>query len=443
MNIRLTKSEITARQEIYKLVEEYYNNFHGKKEFIPGKSKINFAGRIYDDNEMKNIVGSALDFWLTEGKYVNEFNKKFTEFLGVKYCSLTNSGSSANLLAVSALTSWKLGDKRLKKRDEIITTSACFPTTVAPIIQNGIIPVFIDVCIDTLNAKVKDIEENITDKTKAIFMAHTLGNPFDLGEVKRICEEHKLYLVEDCCDALGSKYRDKYIGTFGDIATFSFYPAHHITMGEGGAVVTDSEELNTIIESYRDWGRDCNCKGGQDNSCGNRFNRNYDHKYCYSHIGYNLKLTEMQAAIGVAQMDKLEGFITTRKRNYKMLYEGLKDLNFVIDMNGDNDNVSWFGFAMTIMPNMNFSRNDITTFLENNNIQTRNLFAGNITEQEMILMNNVDYRIGVNGLKNTRYIMNNTFWIGVYPGITKEMIEYIIKKIREFVIDYAKNYNIR
>ena len=426
------------KNEIFKKVREYYQLAHKKEEFIPGKSNIPYAGRVYDENELINLVDSALEFWLTAGRFANQFEKEFAEFLGVKHCLLTNSGSSANLLAVSALTSSTLGEKQLKPGDEVITLAAGFPTTVNPIIQNSLIPVFVDVNLGTYNIKYDRIKDAITDKTKAIFMAHTMGNPFNLDAVMEITEKHDLWLIEDNCDALGSKYNGKYTGTFGHIATFSFYPPHHMTMGEGGALVTNDTQLKRLIESFRDWGRDCWCESGCDNSCGKRFEWQlgelpfgYDHKYIYSHIGYNLKVTDMQAAVGVAQLKKLPTFIAARKKNFKLLYEGLKKYEqyFILPDVEDEADPSWFGFLLTVREDAGFTKNEIVQYLEDNKIATRMLFAGNITRHPSF--KEVVYKISGN-LLNTDHIMNNTFWIGVYPEITKEKLNYVLKTFDNF-----------
>jgi len=426
------------KKEIFNKVRYFYLLSHKKEEFIPGKSNVPYAGRVYDENEIISLVDSALEFWLTAGRFASQFEKEFAEFLGVKHCLLTNSGSSANLLAISALTSPELGNKRLKPGDEVITVAAGFPTTVNPIIQNNLIPVFIDVNLGTYNIQVEKIEDAISDKTKAIFIAHTMGNPFNLDAVMEIAEKHDLWLIEDNCDALGSKYNGKYTGTFGHIATFSFYPAHHITMGEGGALVTNDAMLKRLIESFRDWGRDCWCEPGCDNTCGKRFGWKlgelpfgYDHKYIYSHIGYNLKITDMQAAIGVEQLKKLPSFIDARKRNFRLLYEGLKkyDKYFILPEAEKEANPSWFGFLLTVRESAGFTKTDIVKYLEDNKIATRMPFAGNITRHPCF--KNVNYRISGN-LANTDRIMHDTFWIGVYPGLTGEMIEYTLAIFDKF-----------
>jgi len=426
------------KKEIFNLVAEYYTEKHKPKPFIPGETYIQYAGRVYDEKEIISLVDSALDFWFTAGRFAKQFEEEFAKFLGVKYCILTNSGSSANLLAISALTSSKLGERRLKPGDEVITTACAFPTTVNPIIQNNLVPVFVDVNTGTYNIQEDKVEGAISDKTKAIFLAHTLGNPFHLDKILEICEKYNLWLIEDNCDALGSKYDEKYTGTFGHIATFSFYPAHHITMGEGGALVTNDSKLKRLIVSFRDWGRDCWCEPGCDNTCGKRFSWQlgslpfgYDHKYIYSHIGYNLKITDMQAAIGVEQLKKLPSFIKARKNNFKFLYNGLKKYEryFILPKIETEADPSWFGFLLTVREDAGFTRNEIVRFLEDNKIATRMLFAGNIIRHPSF--ENVKYRI-YRDLVNTDFIMNNTFWIGVYPGFTEKMINYILEKIDEF-----------
>ncbi len=433
------KKEDELKKEIFNKVREYYLLAHKKGKFMPGNSSVPYAGRVYDENELISLVDSALDFWLTAGRFARQFENEFAEFLGVKHCLLTNSGSSANLLAISALTSPSLGEKGLKPGDEVITVAAGFPTTVNPIIQNNLIPVFIDVDLGTYNIQHERIEEAISEKTKAIFIAHTMGNPFNLDAIMKIAEKHDLWLIEDNCDALGSKYNGKYTGTFGHIATFSFYPPHHISMGEGGALVTNDTQLKRLIESFRDWGRDCWCEPGCDNSCGKRFEwqlgelpYGYDHKYIYSHIGYNLKVTDMQAAIGVEQLKKLPSFINERKRNFRLLYEGMKKYKeyFILPEIQIEADPSWFGFLLTVRKDAGFSKNDIIKYLEEHKIATRMLFAGNITRHPSF--KNVNYRI-YGDLTNTNRIMHDTFWIGVYPGLTEEIINYILKCFEKFV----------
>ena len=433
----LKESEI--RELIFEQVRELYKLRKNSEKFVVGESKVPYAGRIYDEKEMINLVDASLDFWLTAGRYAKQFEEEFARFLGIKHCLLTNSGSSANLLAVSALTSPSLGEKQLKSGDEVITVAAGFPTTVNPIIQNNLIPVFVDVNLGTYNIQYDRIEDAILDKTKAIFIAHTIGNPFNLDAVMEIVKKHNLWLIEDNCDALGSKYNGKYTGTFGHIATFSFYPPHHITMGEGGALVTNDTKLKRLIESFRDWGRDCWCESGCDNSCGKRFGWQlgdlpfgYDHKYIYSHIGYNLKVTDMQAAVGVAQLKKLPSFIAARKKNFKLLYDGLQKYEqyFILPEVEEKADPSWFGFLLTVREDAGFTKNEIVEYLEDNKIATRMLFAGNITRHPSFL--DVKYRIS-GDLLNTDHIMNNTFWIGVYPGLTEEVIEYTLKCFERFI----------
>ncbi|MCM8788190.1 MAG: lipopolysaccharide biosynthesis protein RfbH [Candidatus Omnitrophica bacterium] len=410
-----------------------------KEKFIPGRTYISYAGRVYDEKELINLVDASLDFWLTEGRYAKRFEQELSNFLGIRYCILTNSGSSANLLAVSALTSPLLKEKRLKPQDEVITTACGFPTTVNPIIQNNLVPVFIDVNLGTYNIQVEKIEKAISKRTKAIFIAHTLGNPADLEKIMKIVKKYNLWFVEDNCDSLGSKYRGKYTGSFGHISTCSFYPAHIITTGEGGAVFTDDPLLKRIILSMRDWGRDCWCDTGCDNTCGKRFSwklgnlpYGYDHKYIYSHIGYNLKMTDLQAAIGVAQIEKLPGFIKARKKNFNQLYNFFKKYErfFILPEWPENSEPAWFGFPLLIKKNAPFDRTEIVNHLEEHKIATRMLFGGNLTKQPAY--QNIKYRICGN-LKNTDLVMNNLFWIGVYPGITEEKMTYVIETFDRFL----------
>jgi len=436
------KREKQIRKHIFEKVKALYKLRKSQEEFIPGKTRINYAGRVYNEKEMINLVDASLDFWLTAGRYAKKFEKEFTKFLGAKYCLLTNSGSSANLLVVSALTSPKLGKRRLKPGDEVITTACGFPTTLDPILQNNLIPVFVDIDLGTYNIQTDKLEKAISKKTKAIFIAHTLGNPVNLNKILKIARKHKLWLIEDNCDALGSKYKNKYTGTFGDISTYSFYPAHQITMGEGGAVVTNNLLLKKIIASFRDWGRDCWCEPGCDNTCGKRFSQQfgkmpfgYDHKYIYSHIGYNLKITDMQAAIGTAQLAKLPSFIKKRKENFNELYKFFRQYKkyFILPKPEKNSEPCWFGFPLLVKKDAPFSRNEIVKYLENNKIATRMLFGGNLTKQPAY--QNTKYRI-FNSLKNTDSVMNNLFWIGVYPGINKKMLNYIIKSFKGFFRKY-------
>jgi len=417
----------------------YFKVFHKEKPM----DKIPASGKVLDEDDLFNLIDASLDMWLTAGRFAEEFEKEFPKFSGRKYCALVNSGSSANLIAISALTSYKLGEGKLKPGDEVITVAAGFPTTITPIIQNNFIPVFIDVNIGTYNVNVDQLENAISEKTKAIFLAHTLGNPFDVEKVMEIVKKYSLWLIEDNCDALGSKYGGKHTGTFGNISTFSFYPAHCITMGEGGAVLTDDFELYKIICSFRDWGRDCWCPPGKDNTCKKRFNWKlgnlpfgYDHKYIYSHLGYNLKATDFQAAVGLTQLKKLPEFIIRRKENFKLLYEGFKkeglDEYFILPKWLPQSEPSWFGFPLTIKVDTSFDRKELIEFLEKNKIGTRLLFAGNMIKQPAFTNSEISYKV-FGELKNTDKIMKDTFWIGVWPGIGEKEIEYIIKKFEEFI----------
>ncbi len=439
------KDSAILKQEILKKVTEYYKLLHEpiqNKSFDEKVAKVNYAGRVFDEKELVNLVDSALDFWLTYGEYSKEFEKKLADFLRIRWALLVNSGSSANLLAFYALTSPLLGKRKIDRGDEVITVAAGFPTTVAPIVQFGAVPVFVDIELETCNIDTTQLEKALSPKTKAIMIAHTLGNPFDIEAVVAFCKKHNLWLIEDNCDALGSKYKGKYTGTWGDIGTSSFYPPHHITMGEGGAVYTDNPLLKKILLSLRDWGRDCWCESGVDNTCSNRFTQKfgtlpygYDHKYVYSHFGFNFKVTDMQAAIGVAQLDKLPEFIKARQENWNFLYNGLRDIDELRFVQPQKESeVSWFGFLMTLKKGLPFSRNDIVSFLEKNGIQTRNLFAGNITRHPMFanMKENIDYKV-MGKLKNTDNVMNNSFWVGVYPGLDKTTAEYIIKMIQLYI----------
>ena len=434
------------KQEILEKTKEYYSLVHEKtlkQEFISGKSRINYAGRVFDEQEMINLVDSSLDFWLTYGAYSKQFEKEFAKMLGVRWAFLVNSGSSANLLAFFALTSPLLKERRIKRGDEVITVAAGFPTTVAPIVQYGAVPVFVDMELQYFNIDHTKLELAISPKTKAVMVAHTLGNPFNIKAVKEFCDKHNLWLIEDNCDALGSLYDGKPTGTWGDIGTSSFYPPHHMTMGEGGAAYTNDPLLKKIMLSMRDWGRDCWCESGVDNTCKKRFSQKfgelpigYDHKYVYSHFGFNLKVSDMQAAVGCAQIEKFPTFVASRKENFKRLYDGLKDIKELILVTPQpNSDPSWFGFMMTVADEAKFSRNDLSEYLENANIQTRNLFAGNMLRHPLFLdlRKDVDFRV-VGKLKNTDKIMNDSLWIGVYPGMSCSMIDYCIKSIREFII---------
>jgi CDP-6-deoxy-D-xylo-4-hexulose-3-dehydrase len=432
----MSKKEIL--QKILKLTEEYSHYHFEKNDFIENISNIPVSGKCIGKEELKNMVEASLDGWLTTGRFNDEFQKKLSAFLGVKCLLTVNSGSSANLVAFSTLTSSKLKERAIKKGDEIITIAASFPTTVNPIIQFGAIPVFLDIKIPTYNIDENLIEESITSKTKAIMIAHTLGNPFNVKKIKEICDKYNLWLIEDTCDALGSKYNNQLVGTFGDLATLSFYPAHHITMGEGGAVFTNSIKLKRIAESFRDWGRDCYCEPGKDNTCNKRFDwqlgdlpYGYDHKYTYSHMGYNLKITDMQAACGLAQLDKLENFIKLRKSNYDFLHKNLEELEefIILPESENNSDPSWFGFPISLRENNKFNRNDLLKYLDKNKIGTRLLFSGNLTKQPY--MKEIKYKIHGN-LKNTDFVMENTFWIGVYPGLSKYHLGYAIEKLKIF-----------
>jgi len=435
------------RRQVIDAAIRYYQYQHKpKKEFKPG-DRISYGGRAFDEAEIEKLIDSSLDFWLTTGRYAGEFEKNLANYLGVKHCSLTNSGSSANLLAFMALTSPKLGDRRINKGDEIITVAAGFPTTVAPVIQYGAVPVFVDVTLPTYNIDCAQLDTALSDKTKAVMIAHTLGNPFDLHKVTSFCDRHNLWLIEDNCDALGSRYclngEWKYTGTSGHIGTSSFYPPHHITMGEGGAVYTNDTTLKRLIESFRDWGRDCWCSSGHDNTCGERFNRQfdqlpfgYDHKYVYSHFGYNLKATDMQAAIGCAQLEKLRAFGEARRHNWLVLRDGLADLSdlFVLPESAEYSDPSWFGFLLTVREGAGFQRDHIVQYLESRGIQTRMLFAGNLLKHpcfDEMRQSGKGYRV-VGLLETTDLIMNNTFWVGVYPGMTEPMLTYMVEQIRDF-----------
>lgn len=431
-------SKELIRKQIAELVDQYAAIEYAPKMFIAGESVIPPSGKVLRANELKMMVEASLDGWLTTGRFNDAFEKRLGEYLGVPYVLTTTSGSSANLLAMTALTSPKLGERQLKPGDEVITVAAGFPTTVNPTVQNGLVPVFVDVDIPTYQIKPNMIEAAVSDKTKAIMIAHTLGNTFDLTEARRVADKYNLWLIEDCCDALGSTYDDKMVGQFGDISTASFYPAHHITMGEGGAVFTKNNELRKLIESFRDWGRDCYCPPGQDNTCGCRFSQQhgslpqgYDHKYTYSHIGYNLKITDMQAACGLAQMDSLEQFVEQRKINFKYLKSGLASCEefIILPEATPKSDPSWFGFPITIKPESGIDRVELLKFMDQYKIGTRLLFAGNLTRQPYF--ENVEYRV-VGELTNTDIVMNHTFWIGVYPGLSTEHLDFIIQKFEEF-----------
>ncbi len=437
-------TEQQAREEILSMTEAYYHQFHQKKKEFQEGDRIAYASRVYDSEEMKNLVDSALEFWLTSGRYTEEFEREFAKYLGVSYCSLVNSGSSANLVAFMALTSLELGERRIKRGDEVITVAAGFPTTVAPMIQYGAVPVFVDVTIPQANLDICQLEAALSEKTKAVMMAHTLGNPFDLAAIKEFCDRHELWLVEDNCDALGTEYtingETKLTGTIGDIGTSSFYPPHHMTMGEGGAVYTSNPLLHKLIRSFRDWGRDCACPSGRDNLCGHRFDKQYgelplgyDHKYVYSHFGYNLKATDMQAAIGCAQLKKFPSFVEKRRHNFERLKAALLDCKewLILPEACPNSKPSWFGFLITCKEGVD--RNRIVQYLEENGVQTRMLFAGNLTKHpcfDSMRQTKTGYRI-VGTLKETDRIMNCSFWVGVYPGMTDKMIDYMAEVIKK------------
>lgn len=439
-------SELEARKYIKNIVADYYRDFknggESKLDFKPG-DRVSYASRVYDEREMQNLTDAMLDFWLTTGRFANEFEKKFATWIGVKYAHLVNSGSSANLIAFTVLTAPELGDRQIKRGDEVITVACGFPTTISPIIQYGAIPVFVDVTVPQYNINVEMLEAALSDKTKAVMIAHTLGNPFDIKSVKAFCEKHRLWLVEDNCDALGSLYtidgETKYTGTWGDIGTSSFYPPHHMTMGEGGCVYTDNLLLHKLILSYRDWGRDCVCPSGHDNFCGHRYEgrygqlpEGYDHKYVYSHMGYNLKVTDMQAAIGLAQLEKLDSFIDKRRHNWDRLYKALESIKdkIVLPVAAEHSEPSWFGFLISIKPESGIKRNDVTRYIEEHNIQTRLLFSGNIIKHPCFdqIRETYAYRV-IGNLNVTDFIMDNTFWVGVYPGMTDTMIDYMASVI--------------
>ena len=429
----MTQRKQELRRQILDLVGEYCAEAFPPRGFVAGESAVPISGKVFDAAEMRLLVDSSLDFWLTTGRFAAQFEKEFARWLGIRECVLVNSGSSANLVAVAALTSPKLGDRRLQPGDEVITLAAGFPTTVNPIIQHNLVPVFIDVTVPTYNVDATQLEAALSPRTRALFLAHTLGNPFDLDAVKAFAARHDLWLIEDICDAVGATYRGRKVGTFGDLATTSFYPAHHITMGEGGSVLMEQPLLRTLVESFRDWGRDCWCAPGKDNTCGKRFDWQlgelpcgYDHKYTYSHIGYNLKLTDMQAAVGVAQLQKLDGFIEARQRNFALLREGLRDLEefFVLPEATAGAEPSWFGFPIAVRAGAPFTRHRAIHELEKRKIATRLLFGGNLVRQPAY--QNVAYRIA-GPLTNTDFVMDRVFWVGVYPGITPAMLEYVLE----------------
>jgi CDP-6-deoxy-D-xylo-4-hexulose-3-dehydrase len=434
-----TRTAQQVREEILDLVKEYAQLQWPAKDFTPGESAVLYAGRVFDEDDVSTLVDSSLDFWLTAGRFCQQFEKQLARFVGIREAVVCNSGSSANLLALSALTSPKLGERALKPGDEVITLAAGFPTTLNPIVQNRLTPVFVDLDLATYGVNVAQLEAAITPKTRAIMIAHTLGNPFELDRVMELAKKNNLWVVEDNCDALGSTYRGQMTGTFGDVATLSFYPAHHITMGEGGAVLTKSPQLRVLIESFRDWGRDCWCAPGKDNTCGKRFEWElgglpcgYDHKYIYSHIGYNLKATDMQAAVGVAQLKKLPGFIEARKRNWRILRDALQrwENYFILPEPTPHSDPSWFGFAITLRSDAPFTREQITKHLDDHKIATRLLFGGDLTQQPAY--RDIEHRVS-GELTNTHATMNRTFWIGVYPGLTPKMLAYVIDQFDNFL----------
>jgi CDP-6-deoxy-D-xylo-4-hexulose-3-dehydrase len=435
----MTKTAQQLRAEILDLVREYHQTAFPPQPFDAGATSVPCAGRVFDADDIVHLVDSSLDFWLTTGRFAAEFERAFAQFWGLRHAVLVNSGSSANLIALTCLTSPKLGARQLRPGDEVITVAAGFPTTVNPIIQNRLIPVFVDVRLPTYNVDAGQLEAAVSPRTRAIMLAHTLGNPFDLGKVTALAAKHHLWLVEDCCDAVGATYQGKRVGTFGNLATCSFYPAHHITMGEGGCVLTDRPQLKTLAESFRDWGRDCWCDPGKDNTCGKRFGwqlgqlpKGYDHKYTYAHLGYNLKVTDMQAAVGVAQLKKLPGFIEARRRNFEYLKNGLQDLEefFILPEATPGSEPSWFGFPLAIRPSTTLTRNGVVQALEQRRIQTRLLFGGNLLRQPAYA--GIDKRV-LGDLKNTDFIMNHVFWIGVYPGLDTARLDYVIDTFHELV----------
>ena len=444
------KNEAEAREQIKTLVGEYYKAFkepaESKESFKPG-DRVSYASRVYDEKEMKSLTDAMLDFWLTTGRFSNEFEKNFAKWIGVKHAHLVNSGSSANLIAFSVLTAPELGERQIKRGDEVITVACGFPTTITPILQYGAVPVFVDVTVPQYNIDVTQLEAALSEKTKAVMIAHTLGNPFDLKAVKAFCDKHNLWLVEDNCDALGTKYtiegETRFTGTWGDIGTSSFYPPHHMTMGEGGAVYTNNPLLNRLILSYRDWGRDCICVSGQDDLCGHRWDgqfgllpKGYDHKYTYSHFGYNLKVTDLQAAVGVEQLKKFPSFIERRKHNWARLYAALECVQdkIILPEACENSDPSWFGFLISVKPETGLDRNEVTKYIENKNVQTRLLFSGNIVKQPCFneIRDTEAYRV-VGNLEVSDFVVNNTFWVGVYPGMTDAMVDYMAEVIKEAV----------
>ena len=435
--IATTKTAGQLRNEVRAIVRQYYDVALAPQEFVPGQSSVPVSGRVFDSTELELLVEASLDAWLTTGRFAAQFEREFAAFMGVRCASLVNSGSSANLAALSCLTSPSLGDRALSAGDEVITVAAGFPTTVNPIIQNGLIPVFVDVQLPTYNVDITQLEAAVSDRTKAIMLAHTLGNPFDLDAVMKLATKHNLWVIEDCCDAVGSLYRGRAVGTFGHFATTSFYPAHHITMGEGGCVLTQSPALKKLAESFRDWGRDCWCDPGKSDTCGCRFEwklgelpSGYDHKYTYSHIGYNLKATDLQAAVGVAQLKKLPGFIAVRRANFAKLHAALSDLDdiFILPKASEHSEPSWFGFPLAVRQDAPTTRSQVVRFLESRNIATRLLFGGNLLRQPAY--RDIQRRV-IGDLRNTDFVMNNVFWVGLYPGITQAMIDYMAETFHQ------------
>lgn len=443
-DLQSSNPEQELRAEVAKAVEKYYAYKFKQREFVPGQTYVSVSGKVFDEQELLNLVDSSLDFWLTTGRYAAEFERRFAEWMGVKHCLLVNSGSSANLVALSALTSPKLGDKRLKPGDEVITVAAGFPTTVNPIFQNQLVPVFLDVQVGTYDIDVNQLEEALSPKTRAIMVAHTLGNPFNIAAVMEFAQAHDLWVIEDNCDAVGSLYQGQKTGTFGHLSTVSFYPAHHMTMGEGGAVLTNDTRLKKLVESFRDWGRDCWCAPGVDNTCNKRFGWQlgtlpfgYDHKYTYSHVGYNLKMTDMQAAVGCAQLEKLPDFVAKRRQNFDYLHQNLQDLQDVLTLPKatPDSEPSWFGFLISVKEDAPFSRTALVQHLEEKRIGTRLLFGGNLIRQP--LYEGLNYRV-IGELPNTDRVMQSAFWIGLFPGLTEEMLNYTVSAIREFCRNTAQ-----
>lgn len=435
----MTSEADDLRARILEMVGEYYSAAFPEREFVPGETPVPISGKVFDAAEIQLLVDSGLDFWLTTGRYAAQFEEEFARLFGLRYAMLTNSGSSANLLALTCLTSPTLKEKALRAGDEVITMAAGFPTTINPIIQNGLVPVLVDVDVPTYNVDTSQLEAALSDRTRAIVLAHTLGNPFDLERVTDFARKYDLWLIEDCCDAVGATYQGRQVGTFGDLATVSFYPAHHITMGEGGCVLTNRPPLKTLIESFRDWGRDCWCVPGAANTCGKRFEwqlgdlpYGYDHKYTYSHIGYNLKLTDMQAAVGVAQLRKLSTFIATRRRNFQFLYENLRDLEefFILPKATAGAEPSWFGFPLAVRPEAPFSRNEVLRHLDSHKIATRLLFGGNLMRQPAY--QGVNHR-KVGDLANSDFVMNQVLWMGVWPGLSEQMLSYVVDTLHRMV----------